>query len=375
MKILFTAAIIIIFCGGISLFAKNTTLNEAQTMQDTKSVEFIENKGQIADQNGKVNYDVLFIAEVPYGTVTIRRDGISCSFIKRDEEKLKAQRDRMLSKERFAQQREFEDEAIPTEIYRVDMRLKGSNFNPNFEQFEMTEDYNNYYLAHCPDGITQVRKFKTVKLSDVYPNIDFVVYANNDGLVQYDFVVKPGANPNLINLSFEGAKEVKITSDGNLKVETPYGNIEQKAPVSYQPYDLNDYLNSRDFSLQSQPPSPQTHFTKNSDNTISFNIANYDQSKPLIIDPPTRLWGTYYGGNSDEIGNSVTTDISGSIYLSGTTWSTNAIATTGTHQSTFGGSVDAFLVKFNSSGVRQWGTYYGGNVADYGNSAITDCAS
>ncbi len=371
MKILFTAAIIFL-CVGISLFAKNTTLTEAQSMLNMKSIEFIENKGQIADQNGNVNYDVLFIAEVPYGTVTIRRDGISCSFIKRNQEKLKAQREKMLSKEKFDKLNELEDEAIPTEIYRVDMRLKGSNFNPNFEQFEMTEDYNNYYLAHCPDGITHVRKFKTVKLSDVYPNIDFVVYANNDGLVQYDFVVKPGANPNSINFEFEGAKDVEITSDGTLKVETPLGSIEQKAPVAYQPYDLNDYLNSRDFCSQSPVPSSQTHFTKNSNNTISFNIANYDQSKPLIIDPPTRLWGTYFGGIIEDYGYSVATDDSGYVYLAGETNSSKAIATTGSHQSSHGDWDDAFLVKFNSNGARQWGTYYGGIGIDFGYSVATD---
>ncbi len=373
MKILFTAAIIFL-CVGISLFAKNTTLTEAQSMLNMKSIEFIENKGQIADQNGNVNYDVLFISEVPYGTVTIRRDGISCSFIKRNQEKVKAQRDKLLSKEKFDKQSEFEDVAIPTEIYRVDMRLKGSNFNPEIEKFEITEDYNNYYLAHCPDGITHVRKFKTVKLSDVYPNIDFVVYANNDGLVQYDFVVKPGANPNLINFAFEGAKDVEITADGTLKVETPLGSIEQKAPVAYQPYDLNDYLNSREYnnSPQSPVPSPQTHFTKNSDNTISFNITNYDQSKPLIIDPPTRLWGTYYGGSRNDKGYSVATDDSDYVYLAGQTESSNAIATAGSHQSSLGGASDAFLVKFNSDGVRQWGTYYGGDGDEYGSSVTTD---
>ncbi len=375
MKILFTAAIIFL-CGGISLFAKNTTLNEAQSMLNTKNIEFIENKGQIADQNGNVNYDVLFIAEVPYGTVTIRRDGISCSFIKRNQEKVKAQRDKLLSKERFDKQSELEDEVIPTEIYRVDMRLKGSNFNPEIQKFEMTADYNNYYLAHCPDGITHVRKFKTVKLSEVYPNIDFVVYANNDGLVQYDFVVKPGANPNLINFAFEGAKDVEITADGTLKVETPLGSIEQKSPAAYQPYDLNDYLNSREYnnSPQSQIPSPQTRFTKNSDNTISFNIGNYDQSKSLIIDPPTRLWGTYYGGSITDEGLSVATDGSGYVYLAGRTYSSNAIATAGSHQSSVDGSGydDAFLVKFDSDGVRKWGTYYGGSGEDYGSSVAID---
>ena len=51
--------------------------------------------------------------------------------------------------------------------------------------------------------------------------------------------------------------------------------------------------------------------------------------------------------------------------LAGYTSSTTGIATTGAHQTTSGGVLnDAFLVKFNSSGVRQWGTYYGGTGTD-----------
>ena len=53
------------------------------------------------------------------------------------------------------------------------------------------------------------------------------------------------------------------------------------------------------------------------------------------------------------------------IYPSWTYFQLTGIATTGAHQTTYGGgNYDAFLVKFNSSGVRQWGTYYGGTGDD-----------
>ena len=69
-----------------------------------------------------------------------------------------------------------------------------------------------------------------------------------------------------------------------------------------------------------------------------------------------RQWGTYFEGN----GNACTTDASGNIYIVGLTNSTSGIATAGAHQTVMSGSGDAFLVKFNSSGVKQWGTYFGG---------------
>ncbi|MCK6641142.1 MAG: T9SS type A sorting domain-containing protein [Bacteroidia bacterium] len=80
-----------------------------------------------------------------------------------------------------------------------------------------------------------------------------------------------------------------------------------------------------------------------------------------------RLWGTYYGGNIGENIKDCATDASGNLYFVGASPSSNgtSIATPGTHQPVYGGgSSDAFIVKFDSSGTRIWGTYFGGNGAE-----------
>ena len=87
-----------------------------------------------------------------------------------------------------------------------------------------------------------------------------------------------------------------------------------------------------------------------------------------------KQWGTYFGGSSAEGGNSCTIDALGNIYMTGMTFSSSGIATAGAHQTANAGFTDAFLVKFNSSGVRQWGTYYGGGGPDDGFSCTTDAS-
>lgn len=90
----------------------------------------------------------------------------------------------------------------------------------------------------------------------------------------------------------------------------------------------------------------------------------------------TRIWGTFYGGSQIEMGGYCATDKFGNVYLSGSTetYSGTTIATPGSHQPTIGVlfQKDAFIAKFNSLGVRQWGTYYGGASSDNGGSCATD---
>ncbi|MCX7652057.1 MAG: SBBP repeat-containing protein, partial [Bacteroidia bacterium] len=82
----------------------------------------------------------------------------------------------------------------------------------------------------------------------------------------------------------------------------------------------------------------------------------------------TYAWGTYYGGAKAEAEYTSAVAVSpvdGSVYLVGGTTSTNNIWSSTTQGTSYsGGAGDAFIAKFNPSGVRQWGRYFGGSGDD-----------
>ncbi len=77
-----------------------------------------------------------------------------------------------------------------------------------------------------------------------------------------------------------------------------------------------------------------------------------------------RQWGTYVGGNGMDATTDVTVDKAFNVFISGSTRSTNNIATTGAQQTSLNGISDGFLMKFTPNGQRVWGTYVGGNKTD-----------
>jgi len=81
----------------------------------------------------------------------------------------------------------------------------------------------------------------------------------------------------------------------------------------------------------------------------------------------TKQWTKQLGTSSDDWGNGVSTDSSGNIYVTGYTYggldgNTNSYAS----------RTDIFLVKYNSSGTKQWTKQLGTSSGDYGNDVTTD---
>jgi len=82
-------------------------------------------------------------------------------------------------------------------------------------------------------------------------------------------------------------------------------------------------------------------------------------------------WSTYYGGTQDERAYSIATDGT-NVFATGYTNSAN-FPTQAAFQTAFaGGGGDAFILKFNNNGNRQWATYFGGSGTDKAYATISD---
>jgi len=166
------------------------------------------------------------------------------------------------------------------------------------------------------------------------------------------------------NSSGRDAMLIKFDGNGVRQWATYYGGtLEDQAFGLATDADGNIYMAGKTGSTTgiATPGSHKSSTLSQDAFLVKFNAAG------------VRLWGTYYGSSQFTIEDGVAcaVDAQGNVYLVGiATGSTNGIATEGAHQTTIGGSTDAFVVKFNSSGVRQWGTFYGGG----GNDFATGCA-
>ncbi|MBL7912048.1 MAG: T9SS type A sorting domain-containing protein [Bacteroidia bacterium] len=302
------------------------------------NIYFQENKGQICDQNYLSRPDVLFSGSANGINYHLTNSGISYQ-LNRIESWKETEDQKTMEKIKVVDQ---------TTFYRVDINWVGANLNSKIIKGNELPGVNNFYLAQCPNGALNVKSYNDITYQNIYNGIDLKWYEKN-GELEYDFIVKPFANPEQIKIEIKGSETISINTKGELEIKTPLGTITEKVPVAFQ--------NNKQVVTY--------WVVKN--NIASFKIDNYDRTQTLIIDPALRKWGTYYGGTADEYGRDCKPDANGNVYLTGYTGSatTTLIATSGGHQTTFnGGSFDAFLAKFNSNGVRQWATYYGGTADD-----------
>ena len=85
----------------------------------------------------------------------------------------------------------------------VRMKLVGANPQAKVTGLEELPGKSNYFMGNDPKKWrTNVPNYAKVKYAKVYPGVDLVYYGNQ-GNLEYDFVVSPGANPGRIVLELQ----------------------------------------------------------------------------------------------------------------------------------------------------------------------------
>jgi Beta-propeller repeat len=218
----------------------------------------------------------------------------------------------------------------------------------------------NYLIGNDPARWhTNLATYGEVVYRDLWPSID-LLFRSENGKLEYEFLVKPGARVQDIRLAYHGADKLSVDHDGELVVHTKVGSITDKRPVTYQLVDGKRVLVASRFALERR---------ENSKTSYGFAIGNYDRRRALVIDPGL-VYSTFLGGTQDDAGNGIAVDSAGQAYVTGLTYSVDFPTTAGAYDTTFNGDSgypfgggDVFVSKLNSKGsALVYSTYLGGTL-------------
>lgn len=317
---------------------------------------FTENNGQVVDDRGNARPDLLFTARMGNSKVYLTANGIHYQFAKTEYPKGYEHNNKMTTDH---EKQETLRKQIKHSTQRFVVSLANSNPHPTVRKEEQNSYYENFYLAHCPKGITNVHTYGRVILENIYPGIDWVIHGNTiqEGeALKYDFIVHPGADPDKIHLVINGADKASITKNGELLMESGLGQVKEHKPSSF-----------------CKSKAVDSRFIAKGKNTFGFYVGSYDRTQTLTIDPAVE-WSTYYGGTGADFGSSCAVDGNGDVYMVGDVESKDFPVTTGAVQKSLSGTINTFITKFSNSGSLQWATYYGGELTDQARSCATDAS-
>jgi hypothetical protein len=243
------------------------------------------------------------------------------------------------------------------------MQLVGANSAAKMVGREPLPGKINYLIGkNSSRWHTQVPTYGKVAYEGIYPGVDLVYYGNQ-GQLEYDFAVAAGADPHNIKLSFRGADKIDVNPTGELILHTKTGDLHMHKPVIYQ-------------QINGVHKPVNGGYVLKKDQSVCFQVAAYDPTLPLVIDP-VLIYSTYLGGSDLDTSSSIAVDLQGRIYVAGTTSSSdfpviNSVQPTLSRRAG-GFPVDAFVAQLTADGsALRYATYLGGSEDDISRGVVVD---
>ncbi len=229
------------------------------------------------------------------------------------------------------------------------MKLEGTNANPQITGLAELPGKSNYFIGNDPrQWRTEIPTYSKVKYEAIYPGVDLVYYGTQGRQLEYDFMVAAGADPRQIKLSFAGADKLELDFKGDLLLSSLGRQMRMHKPVVYQEKDgVREEITGR--------------YILNGEQEIGFDIAAYDATRPLVIDP-VLAYSTFLGGTGEDTGIEIAVSAHGNAFVTGITTSLNFPTEPDGARFGPGGGSEAFVTKFNAEGKQLiYSTYLGGS--------------
>lgn len=281
---------------------------------------FIENKGQFDDFANETTGKIEFAADFGSTRVFFGKNGISYWFL--DAQRIpKDERAHLEAKINVKTQQDYKqwEKVIGKFHYRSDqVNMVWDKANCIQILAEGARKDHHSYAFNTKSGetanINYIKGYEKITYKNLYPNIDVEYVIHPKQGLKYAVILHPGANPNDVKMHHD--REARL-EDGKIKIATLFGDI-----VDHEPFTF--YKNQMDQVIQS------SFQLKN--NTVSFQLADYDKTKTIVIDPWTQT--PDFPSNWDCIWE-VETDAAGNVYA-------------------IGGILPMQLLKYNQNGALQW---------------------
>ena len=208
-----------------------------------------------------------------------------------------------------------------------------------------------YFRGNDPARwVTRVPCYGSARYSQPWPGIDVDV-RGNDGRLEYDLLLEPGADLSQAVFAVDGANELRIADDGSLQIETVAGTLRQPLPRTWE--SLGDGT-TRLLAC---------NYRVIDDARFGFEAPDWSGQSTLVVDPVI-AWGSYLGGSSFDQGDVVAVDSDGRAVVGG--WTQDSFdfpLTPGAFDTTLGNQIDGFVARFSPDGESlEMAAYIGGNA-------------
>ncbi len=317
-----------------------------------KQIYFTENKGQWSS-------DIHYRAEFPLGQALATNEGMLVGTYNPTDVQARF--------EQGMREEEAHHNLVAFNEPKVKVRghgwmLKFLNHSPSMsiESKSKHKDVFNYFSSNPAKSKTNTANFQEVWYNNVYEKVDVRYYPSVEGSLEYDMICKPCFDKNNIELQFEGISKITKKADGSLILETSVGDMTLPAPVSYQ-------------KINGEKKAVVSQYKVTGNNTIKFEIGNFDAAQTVIIDPIALRWATWINSSSsgDNHGHCIWVDPSdGAIYVVARVVGTTNNITVGAFDESANGNLETIIGKYlepsniGGSGTRVWQTYIGGSGDD-----------